>query len=51
VTFRKTTTYDHPPPPFEPQELPDTNGSSHVPAHKDFREKYFQGFKKDNGHA
>lgn len=24
------------------------DGVSHVPAHKDFREKYFQGFKKED---
>lgn len=50
VTFRKTTMSEHPPPAFELQELPNTKGPVHIPAHKDFREKYFQGFKKDNGH-
>jgi tRNA (guanine10-N2)-methyltransferase len=24
------------------------SGDMYVPAHKDFREKYFQGFKKDS---
>jgi tRNA (guanine10-N2)-methyltransferase len=26
----------------------EVNRDTHVPAHKDFREKYFQGFKKDS---
>lgn len=25
-----------------------THRAAHIPAHKDFREKYFQGFKKDS---
>lgn len=49
VTIRKTTTSEYPPPPFEPRERMNTKGFTHVPAHKDFREKYFQGFRKDNG--
>jgi tRNA (guanine10-N2)-methyltransferase len=50
VTISKTTTSDYPPPVFQPQEPANTTESIHVPAHKDFREKYFQGFKKDSGH-
>ncbi|KAG6850972.1 hypothetical protein H0H93_005841 [Arthromyces matolae] len=45
VTVRKTTDQNHGPPLFEPQTS--TSDQSHVPAHKDFREKYFQGFKKE----
>ncbi|KAF8197920.1 RNA methylase [Pholiota molesta] len=44
VTIRKTTSAKYPPPTFElgPHEA---NANAHTPAHKDFREKYFQGFK------
>ncbi|KIJ67993.1 hypothetical protein HYDPIDRAFT_126592 [Hydnomerulius pinastri MD-312] len=45
ITIRKTTTQSHPPPNFD---APETEGE-HIPAHKDFREKYFQGFKKEDG--
>jgi tRNA (guanine10-N2)-methyltransferase len=46
ITIRKTTDVDYPPPTFDnsPSGGEDTDGM-HVPAHKDFREKYFQGFK------
>ena len=60
ITIRKaTTTRSYPPPTFdseaethdgeaknegEPSSLPPA--PIHVPAHRDFREKYFQGFKK-----
>ncbi|KAF5322273.1 hypothetical protein D9619_001539 [Psilocybe cf. subviscida] len=45
VTIRKTTMERFPPPTFAPNpQLSDDH--AHVPAHKDFREKYFQGFKK-----
>lgn len=40
ITIKKTTTQEYPPPTFEAQR-----DTSHTPAHKDFREKYFQGFK------
>ncbi|KAF7361937.1 RNA methylase [Mycena venus] len=43
VTIRKTTHESYPPPSFE-EEHP----SDHVPAHKDFREQYFRGFKKES---
>ena len=56
ITIRKATSQSYPPPTFdshaaaphddesakgEPSPLP-----AHVPAHRDFREKYFQGFRK-----
>ncbi|KAK1232664.1 hypothetical protein PQX77_003195 [Marasmius sp. AFHP31] len=44
VTIRKTTSERYPPPSFSPSS--ETEESTHVPAHRDFREKYFQGFKK-----
>lgn len=44
ITIRKTVMNDHPPPTLE--TVPSSTGEDdHVPAHKDFREKYFQGFK------
>jgi len=45
VTIRKTTIERYPPPTFEPVDL-DAQEETHIPAHRDFREKYFQGFKK-----
>lgn len=44
ITIRKTTAEKYPPPTFltvvqEPKD-------GHVPAHRDFREKYFQGFAR-----
>ncbi|KIM45389.1 hypothetical protein M413DRAFT_65987 [Hebeloma cylindrosporum] len=44
VTIKKTTAEQHPPPSFKPPQVEDDQ-EVHVPAHKDFREKYFQGFK------
>ena len=44
VTIKKTTSKQFPPPTFEPIQ-PSPDESAHVPAHRDFREKYFQGFK------
>ncbi|KAL4078428.1 S-adenosyl-L-methionine-dependent methyltransferase [Scleroderma yunnanense] len=41
ITIRKTTANDYPPPTFKPS----TTDDNHIPAHKDFREKYFQSFK------
>jgi len=43
VTVQKATAGQYPTPTFDPIPLQDEN--THVPAHKDFREKYFQGFK------
>lgn len=46
VTIRRTDNLKYPPPTFlEPEKASDT---AHTPAHKDFREKYFQGFKKED---
>jgi tRNA (guanine10-N2)-methyltransferase len=42
VTIRKISAHTYPPPIFGEGEQ--TN--EHVPAHKNFREKYFQGFQK-----
>ncbi|KAJ7647380.1 tRNA guanosine-2'-O-methyltransferase, partial [Roridomyces roridus] len=42
VTIRKTSNEIFPPPSFEEERDP----TEHVPAHKDFREQYFRGFKK-----
>ncbi|KAL1942032.1 hypothetical protein VTO73DRAFT_6562 [Trametes versicolor] len=47
ITVRKTTTEKYPPPTFDPAHAVTDNVAAHVPAHKDFREKYFQGFKKN----
>ncbi|PPQ93788.1 hypothetical protein CVT25_013497 [Psilocybe cyanescens] len=44
VTIRKITAEKYLPPTFEPV-APETDEDIHIPAHKDFREKYFQGFK------
>lgn len=49
------TDQNYPPPVFSQRsndvphgsDAQDTNGSVHVPAHKDFREKYFAGFGKE----
>ncbi|KIY44384.1 tRNA guanosine-2'-O-methyltransferase [Fistulina hepatica ATCC 64428] len=46
ITIRKVTTDAHPPPTFVHSESTSSAPREHVPAHKDFREKYFQGFKK-----
>ncbi|KAG8213883.1 tRNA guanosine-2'-O-methyltransferase [Butyriboletus roseoflavus] len=45
ITIRKATTESYPPPTFDSAVIHDV-ASSRIPAHKDFREKYFQGFKK-----
>ncbi|KAJ7593860.1 RNA methylase [Mycena floridula] len=44
VTISKTTSEKFQPPDFDSDEP----SVSHIPAHKDFREKYFQGFKKES---
>lgn len=48
ITIRKTTTEVYPPPTFDPAHAVTEHVDMHVPAHKDFREKYFQGFKKND---
>lgn len=50
ITVKKTTTAKFAPPTFEPAANPDVENeeAAHVPAHKDFREKYFQGFRKED---
>lgn len=48
ITLRKTTNQSYDPPTFEApsEDVDELDGeTAHVPAHKDFREKYFQGFK------
>lgn len=51
ITIRKATTKSFPPPTYADRKQ-STEGAEaeteivHVPAHKDFREKYFQGFKR-----
>ncbi|KAG6831571.1 hypothetical protein H0H87_004790 [Tephrocybe sp. NHM501043] len=45
VTVRKAIDIEYPRPSFEHHDS--TKETTHIPAHKDFREKYFQGFKKD----
>ncbi|KDQ57438.1 hypothetical protein JAAARDRAFT_686559 [Jaapia argillacea MUCL 33604] len=49
ITIQKTTTIPVPPPSFDLlEELVDEEADAgHIPAHKEFRNKYFQGFKKD----
>jgi len=52
ITIRKTTSIKFSPPTFDYVGETDLELSqSHVPAHKDFREKYFQGFRKDTEEA
>lgn len=46
ITIRKTTTERYPPPTFAPPLDEPVDGQTHTPAHKDFREKYFQRFGK-----
>ncbi|KAI0268874.1 tRNA guanosine-2'-O-methyltransferase [Gloeopeniophorella convolvens] len=56
ITIRKDTDREYPPPKFDARPavlgvVPGPGASeaqeaTHVPAHRDFREKYFQGFKK-----
>lgn len=45
ITVKKITNMQYPPPAFAPP-VQDTGSDDHIPAHKDFREKYFHGFKK-----
>jgi tRNA (guanine10-N2)-methyltransferase len=48
VTIRKMTSYAYPPPTFKQgaEDIVDPEMVLHIPAHKDFREKYFQSFLK-----
>ncbi|KAG6331791.1 hypothetical protein ID866_7297 [Astraeus odoratus] len=46
ITIRKMTTNSYPPPTFESGQT-SIGEDKFVPAHKDFRERYFQGFKKE----
>jgi tRNA (guanine10-N2)-methyltransferase len=47
VTIRKIATLEYPPPSFNPeQEFVGMDVPPHIPAHREFREKYFQGFRK-----
>ncbi|KAF8210179.1 tRNA guanosine-2'-O-methyltransferase [Mycena galopus ATCC 62051] len=43
VTIRKTSCESYLPPTFEERDA-----TGHIPAHKDFREQYFRGFKKES---
>jgi tRNA (guanine10-N2)-methyltransferase len=47
ITIRKTTTESYPPPTFDSADINNVGGLR-APAHKDFREKYFQGFMKES---
>ncbi|KAF8262428.1 tRNA guanosine-2'-O-methyltransferase [Lactarius quietus] len=44
ITIRKSTSVAYPAPTFDSQTAPGGT-HAHIPAHRDFREKYFQGFK------
>ncbi|KAJ6609865.1 RNA methylase [Mycena sp. CBHHK59/15] len=44
VTIQKTASHSFPQPSFEDS---DRQPPGHIPGHKDFREQYFRGFKKD----
>lgn len=59
ITICKVTSRSYPRPTFDPHAAPTPQGDGaesegdllvrapvHVPAHRDFREKYFQGFRK-----
>ncbi|KAJ3861827.1 hypothetical protein EV359DRAFT_83946 [Lentinula novae-zelandiae] len=46
VTIRKVTSELYPPPDFSIRDSEGEDETQHVPAHRHFREKYFQGFKK-----
>jgi len=53
ITIEKVGSDRYPPPAFQPpqsgQVEEEASGERHVPAHKDFREKYFKGFKSSDG--
>jgi tRNA (guanine10-N2)-methyltransferase len=46
--MEKNTEVYYPPPSFDNPQRPGHASETHIPAHQDFRVKYFQGFKKDN---
>ncbi|KAJ4476903.1 tRNA guanosine-2'-O-methyltransferase [Lentinula edodes] len=46
VTIRKVTSELYPPPDFSIRDSEGEDETQRVPAHRHFREKYFQGFKK-----
>jgi tRNA (guanine10-N2)-methyltransferase len=48
ITIKKTSHAEFLPPSFDSVGDAEESGDPYVPAHKDFREKYFQGFKKEN---
>ncbi|OJA08681.1 hypothetical protein AZE42_01175 [Rhizopogon vesiculosus] len=48
ITIKKTSLVEYPPPSFDSVRDAEESGDMYVPAHKDFREKYFQGFKKES---
>jgi tRNA (guanine10-N2)-methyltransferase len=48
VTIKKTTSRTYPRPTFDTISK---RGTEHIPAHRDFREKYFQGFKLQKGES
>ncbi|KAI0075120.1 tRNA guanosine-2'-O-methyltransferase [Panus rudis PR-1116 ss-1] len=51
ITIRKTTSQEYSRPNFAHgghEQIDNYSGSGHIPAHKDFREKYFKGFRKDD---
>lgn len=45
--MRKTGEEVYAPPSFDDRESEVKSGEAHVPAHKDFRDKYFNKFGKD----
>jgi tRNA (guanine10-N2)-methyltransferase len=48
ITIKKTSSAEYPSPSFDSvKDAAEGSGDMYVPAHKDFREKYFQGFRKD----
>lgn len=48
ITMRKTSEEEYAPPKFEDRDEK-VEGEGHVPAHRDFRDKYFNKFGKDDG--
>jgi tRNA (guanine10-N2)-methyltransferase len=48
VTIKKTTTKEYLTPMFD---LSEEEEDQHAPAHQNFREKYFRGFKAGTEHA
>ena len=48
ITIKKTSTEKFPPPTFDTFPATTLSTPQHTPAHRDFREKYFQGFRKED---